>query len=364
MADQPAQERTEPASPRRLEKAHTEGQVPRSQELLVAVVLLAAAVAVAFLAAGTGRHMLGMMREASGWLAAGPLTENGAAMMLTEVTQGSLLAMAPLFGAVMLSTLFVGVIQARGVLALKPITPDFSRIDPVKGLGRLLGPEGWFTLLKAIVKLVLLGAITWGALTAMWPTISGLVGAEAGTVLEVTRTATLRIVSLAGITFLALSLADYGFVSWRHHGKLKMTRQELTMEHRESEGDPLLKGRMRSLAQQLTRQRMLQKVKEADAIIVNPTNIAVAIKYDGRMSGAPMVLAMGQRKLAERIRAIAAEAGVPIVRNIPVARALIATAKVGRPIPPALYAAIAEILAFVYRQRGHLPAGLGNGGRQ
>src|SRR5690606_9934096 len=140
--------------------------------------------------------------------------------------------------------------------------------------------------------------------------------------------------------------------------QMMMTRQEVVQEHRESEGDPLLKSRMRSLAQALTRRRMLQRVREADVVIVNPTHVAVAIKYDVAEASAPIVLAMGQRKLAERIRALAAESRIPVVRNVPVARALLASATVGRPIPPALYAAVAEILAFVYRQRGRLPVGL------
>ncbi|MCA9764458.1 MAG: EscU/YscU/HrcU family type III secretion system export apparatus switch protein, partial [Gemmatimonadetes bacterium] len=205
--------------------------------------------------------------------------------------------------------------------------------------------------------------ITWGALRAMWPTIAGLVGADAGPVLEVTRTTSLRIALLAGLTFLALAIVDYSFVAWRHQQQMMMTRQEVVQEHRESEGDPLLKSRMRSLAQALTRRRMLQRVREADVVIVNPTHVAVAIKYDVAEASAPIVLAMGQRKLAERIRALAAESRIPVVRNVPVARALLASATVGRPIPPALYAAVAEILAFVYRQRGRLPVGLGGEAR-
>jgi flagellar biosynthetic protein FlhB len=197
----------------------------------------------------------------------------------------------------------------------------------------------------------------------MWPTIAGLVGADAGPVLEVTRATSLRIAFLAGLTFLAIAIIDYSFVAWRHQQQMMMTRQEIIQEHRESEGDPLLKSRMRSLAQQLTRRRMLQRVKEADVVIVNPTHVAVAIKYDAAEASAPIVLAMGQRKLAERIRALASESRIPVVRNVPVARALLASATIGRPIPPALYAAVAEILAFVYRQRGRLPEGLGREAR-
>lgn len=359
MADESAQEKTEQPTSRRLTQAHDEGQVPRSQELLIAVVLLAGAAGLAVFSGSLGRQSVNLLGALRTWLPAAPMAEADATMMLRSVIQQGLLAILPVLLLLTAPILLVGGLQARGVLSLKPITPDLSRINPLKGLKRLFGFDGWFTLLKAIAKLLVLGLITWGALRAVWPTVTGLVGADAGPVLEVTRSTSLRIALLAGLTFLALSVVDYGFVAWRHSQQLMMTRQEIIQEHRESEGDPLLKSRMRSLGAQLTRRRMLQRVTEADVVIVNPTHVAVALKYDAHEASAPIVLAMGQRKLAERIRALATAANVPIVRNVPVARALLASARVGMPIPPALYAAVAEILAFVYRQRGRLPQGVG-----
>ncbi len=363
MAEQPAQERTEQPTPRRLDKAQQEGQVPRSQELLAATVLLSGAATIAWLGGGLGRHAVGLMHDLGWTLAADPMAEGDAVAMLRSVMKGALLALLPVMLMVLAPVLLVGGMQARGVMSAKPVTPDLSRLDPIKGIKRLFGAEGWFTLFKAVVKVVVLGLITWVAIESAWPTIATLLGGETAAALAVTRSVSIRIVVLTALAFLALSVVDYLFASWRHQKQLRMTRQEIIQEHRESEGDPLLKSRMRSLAQQLTRRRMLQSVAEADVVIVNPTNIAVAIKYDGGDSSAPMVLAMGQRKLAERIRAIAISKGIPLVRNVPVARTLLATAKVGRPIPPALYGAIAEILAFVYRQRGRLPAVLAGGRR-
>lgn len=363
MAEQPAQERTERPTPRRLAKAREEGQVPRSQELLAATVLLTGAVAVAATGPLLGRDAGETLHHASRLLALGPMGPAEAAIVLRETLGRALLAILPILGAVVASTLLVGGLQARGVLSWQPVAPQFSRVNPLKGLGRLLGFEGIFTLAKAIVKLLVLGAITYAALLAAWPTIAALTGAEASGVIAVTRATVLQIAAWAGLAFLAVSLADYGFASWRHAEQLKMTRQEIVQEFRETEGDPLLKSRIRSLAQQLGRRRMLQAVREADVVVVNPTHLAVALRYDVARSAAPVVVAMGRRKLAERIRAIATEARVPIVRNVGVARALMATAKVGQPIPPALYAAIAEILAYVYRQRGGMPAILRPGAR-
>jgi flagellar biosynthetic protein FlhB len=235
------------------------------------------------------------------------------------------------------------------------MTPDFSRISPLAGVKRLFSTQSLFTLFKAILKLSALGMLTWYALRAAWPDLAGLGGEEAAVSLTVIRSLVLRLVAMVGLGFLAIAALDYGYQIWKHEKDLKMTRQEIVQEHKESEGDPLLKSRMRTLANALMRRRMLHKVKEADVVIVNPVHIAVALKYDMGQDGAPMVLAMGRRKLAEKIKALAAKAGVPVQENRPLARALIATATVGKPIPPALYAAVAEVLAWVYRRRGGIP---------
>lgn len=361
MADQPAQERTEQPTARRLDKAREEGQVPRSQELLAVTVLLSGTAVLAVGGGALGADLGQSLASSRHWLAAGPMTTLDAGSLLQGVVLTSLGTLAPILAAILLPVLLVGGLQARGVLSLKPVTPQWSRVNPGKGLKRLLGPEGIFTLLKAILKLLVLGFITWGVMEAAWPAIASLSGADAMSVLRVTRSTAVRVTLLAGLAFLGVALIDFLFMNWRHHRQLRMTRQELIQEHRETEGDPLIKSRIRSLALQLSRRRMIQRVQDADVVIVNPTHIAVAIRYEAGEAGAPIVLAMGRRKLAERIRAQAVAARVPIVENVTVARALIATAKVGMPIPAALYAAIAEILAFVYRQHGRLPAALAGG---
>jgi len=180
-------------------------------------------------------------------------------------------------------------------------------------------------------------------------TALGEMGAAATTL--VLRSLLLRLVVTSGLAFLAVAGFDYLFQRWRHEQKLKMTRQEVVREHREQEGDPIVKARILSLQRQKARQRMMQRVPTADVVVVNPTHIAVALRYDVSVAPAPLVVAMGERKVAERIKQIAIAHGVPVLQNKPVARALLATAKIGKPIPPALYAAIAEILAFVYRTR-------------
>jgi flagellar biosynthetic protein FlhB len=168
----------------------------------------------------------------------------------------------------------------------------------------------------------------------------------------VARALAIRMAVLVGLVFLAIAALDYGFQLWQYEKSLRMTRQEVIQEHRETEGDPAVKGRIRQLQRAMARKRMLSKVATADVVVTNPTHIAVALKYDPLVSAAPVVLAMGERLLAQRIREIAMRAGVPVVENKPLARALLANAKIGQAIPPALYVAVAEVIAFVFRKKG------------
>jgi flagellar biosynthetic protein FlhB len=358
VAEASAQERTERPTTRRITQAHDEGQVPRSTELSAAVVVLGGATALLLVGGPSlGRATTGLLHDSATMLVAAPFTQGDVVVLLRNVGRSMLTALAPFLLAVVIPAILVNGVQARGVLSLTPIAPDFSRINPASGLQRLLSTQSLFTLLKAMAKVTIIGMVGWTALSGAWPRIVSLSGADATTILVVVRDVTARLVFVCGLAFLALALVDYGYATWQHQKRLRMTRQEVIQEFRELEGDPIRKSRMRSLAQGLVRRRMLHRVKEADVVIINPTSIAVAIRYDGT-SPAPIVLAMGRRKLAERIRELAAAAGVPVVQNIPVARALIATATIGKPIPPALYVAVAEVLAFVYRRRGHLPRAL------
>jgi len=156
----------------------------------------------------------------------------------------------------------------------------------------------------------------------------------------------------AGGAYLCLAAGDYIWQWWQFEQSIRMTKEEVKQEHKQNDGDPQIKQRRRAMARSYARRQMMKDVPKADVVIVNPTHIAIAIKYDPTVAPAPYVLAIGQRKIAERIKAIAAEAGVPIVQNKPLARALLKTAKVGTLIPYELYMAVAEVLAFVLRTRG------------
>jgi flagellar biosynthetic protein FlhB len=242
---------------------------------------------------------------------------------------------------------------ARRDVAGRPIKPNFAKLNPAAGLKRLFSLDSVVNAIKSILKLGVLGLVTWiGAARGTGPSWCRSPRPDPRRSWRSLRSLSLRLVFLTGLSFLVIALADYVYQLFMKLEKsLKMTKQEVILEHKESEGDPQIKGPDPPDAAQRARQRMLQAVPRADVVITNPTHVAVALQYDPSVSAAPIVLAMGERKLAERIKAIAREAGVPLVENKPIARALLATCVVGKPIPPGLYGAVAEILAFVYRLR-------------
>jgi flagellar biosynthesis protein FlhB len=357
------QDRTESPTPRRRGEARNEGRVARSQDMSTAAVLLGGTV---LLASVGGREIAGfaarLLRESGRTRSSGPLTSPGAVQMLRDTTQGLVMALLPyalgLTGIVVCANLA----QTRGVASLKPITPSFTNVNLLGGLRRIVNLDSLVTLLKSVAKIALLGFITWQVVRSNWPELSSLAGAGPLEIGLVARMLALKLALTVGLAFLVVAAADYAYQRFQFEKRLRMTRQEVILEHRDSEGDPLIKGHIRALARARARKRMLQDVPTADVVVVNPTHVAVALKYDVSVAPAPIVVAMGERKLAERIKALALESRVPVVENRAVARALLATATVGQMVPSALYAVVAEILAFVYRQRaarGGMLSGLG-----
>ena len=234
-------------------------------------------------------------------------------------------------------------------MSFAPITPKFSHLDPMAGLKRLGSKDALVTLLKSMIKLIVLGFVTWRVLEGNWPELMSLAQTGPAAVAAVMHELVFRLIAVTGLAFLVIAFADYAWQVVKHRNSLKMTKDQVKHEAKDSDGDPHVKARIRTLHLQRSRQRMLQAVPTADVVITNPTHVAVALKYDPSESPAPIVVAMGERKLAERIKQLAKDSGVTMIENKPVARALLATCVVGQPIAPMLYAAVAEILAFVYR---------------
>lgn len=349
--DSSMQDRTEAATPKKRQDAHDEGQVPRSVELNTAVLLLGAASILTMLGPGAGRTIREIFGHGLFVAGAVPLDANSSVGLLRDVGWRALAAIAPLLVGMAVIALAITGAQARGVLSTKPLGPNWKRLDPITNAKRMLGLQPWVELARSLLKLLVIGLAVYYSLSRAWPEIVALAQQSPIALLEISRRYGLRLLVTAGGTYLVLAALDYGYQLWQHEKQLKMTKQEVKEEAKEQDGDPMVKARMRAFGRQLARRQMFQAIPSADVVITNPTHIAVALRYDPEMSDAPIVVAMGQRKVAERIKAIAKENGVPCVENKPLARALLASARVGMSIPVELYMAVAEVLAFVFQQR-------------
>ncbi|MBI2406711.1 MAG: EscU/YscU/HrcU family type III secretion system export apparatus switch protein [Gemmatimonadetes bacterium] len=351
MAEDSDLERTEEPTQRRRDEARQEGRVPRSQELITAMLFLGGAVMLQRLGT-TGAPALassfrGALRTYDG------AAEGGGALLtlLTQTARNAVGVAAVLAASVALGALVVSAVQARGVLTWKPVTPQWNRLDPMANFKRVVGIGTLAELLRSLFKLAIVAGVTWRVVGARWPELAALAGRAPIALLDSVHQTGVALLRSTGIAYLAFAALDYGWQLWRHRQSMLMTKAEVREEMKRQEGDPMLKARIRAIGRSRLRRRMMQDVPKADVVIVNPTHVAVALRYDPLVAPAPVIVAMGERLIAQRIRDIAESHHITIVQNKPLARALLASARVGSVIPAELYAAVAEVLAFVFRSR-------------
>ena len=351
MADSQDQERTLPASPRRLERSREEGRAARSRELATCLVLLAGGLAFAATGPQLAQDFGRLLTRSLRFERHAAFSEHAPLERLGAISVDALLLLAPLFGALALAAL-AGTLAVGGwVFAAKAVGPDFSRMNPARGFANLFSINSLAELCKALAKAAL---VTVAALLVFDFARAELAGASHAAV-EGAAVAVSATIS-AGFLALAASLAliaaiDVPFVLWRHARDLRMTHQETRDEARESEGDPQLRMRVRSLQREMARKRMMAEVPKADVVVTNPAHYAVALAYRDGMR-APRVVAKGVELIALNIRRIAAENGVAVLESPPLARALYRHAALGAPIPHGLYDAVAQVLAWVVQLRG------------
>lgn len=344
-------EKTEPASSRRLEQAREQGQVARSTELNSFSSLVVSGGLLLF----AGATLIDGMRTlfASGLqLDRASAFDVGVALSrLYESMLGAIWVLAPLFVASVLVALVSPLLVSGWLFSPEALQPKLSRLSPVANLGRTFSWHGLVELIKAILKMVLLGAIV---VVMLWKQRDAM----AMLALAPIETALAHVGSMMTDAFVAVMLAmllivaiDVPFQIWNHVQQLRMTKDEVRQESKETEGNPEVKGRIRAMQREMARRRMMSAVPKADVVITNPTHYAVALQYlEGRMR-APQVVAKGTRETAGRILEIARENNVPVLSAPPLARALYRHAEVGDGVPAALYAAVAEVLAWVYQLR-------------
>ncbi|MEQ8329969.1 MAG: EscU/YscU/HrcU family type III secretion system export apparatus switch protein [Longimicrobiales bacterium] len=357
MAEETPGDKTEAPTPKRRRDAAEKGQVPRSQEVTTAFLLLAGAAALSFASGPLAYSVVDLFEVSARGITVLPVGVEGLTGYLRELGGRTLASLAPILLILSGVALAVSAAQGRGVLTLKPLEPKWDKLDPFKKAKQIWGTRAVAELAKSFAKLGIVGTAVWVSLDSAMADLPALGQSDPFALLVVVRIYAVRMLLSAGIAYLALALADYAFQIHQHEKQLKMSREDIKKESKEAEGDQVVKVRRRTMARQFARRRMLLAVSEADVVVTNPTHIAVALKYDPAKAEAPIVLAMGERKMAQRIKEIAREKGVPTVENKPLARALFATATVGASIPVDLFVAVAEVLAFVYKNRGRKPAG-------
>jgi flagellar biosynthesis protein FlhB len=256
-------------------------------------------------------------------------------------------ALAAPLGAAAGLALAVGLLQTRGLVALGAIKPDLSRLSPGAGLKRAFGGQAALAVGKGLSKVVLVAVLAWLTVRPVLGGLTGLAGAAPGRFLGALGTLAARLAGRVALVALGLGMADYLFALRRHRRGLRMTREEVKRESKESEGDPSHRAERQRLHRELGEQRMVAEVRKADFVVVNPDHIAVALRYDREGNAAPVVIARGERLVAERIKEVARQAGVPIFRDVTLARSLRDLPE-GEEIPAALYEAVAEVLRMVY----------------
>ncbi len=348
MPEERFQERTEPATPKRRREAREEGKVARSQEVNSAFILLAG---LGILALGH-RFFLGRLAEiVRALLASSAHIEISPDLLLPYLGQGLpyvLLTLAPLAGGIMLVGLGVNFAQVGFVLSWKPLAPRLSMLNPVNGFSRIFSKHGAVELAKSLAKVAIVALVAWMTLKAELPTLASQMGTAPMPAFAYAASVALKLGLRVALAMLFLALLDYGFQRWDYEKSIMMSRRELEEEMRQTEGDPRVRARIRAVQREVTRRRMMEKVKTADVVVTNPTRIAVALKYDRKSMRAPKVVAKGARLIAQRIREIAQKHDVPIVEDPPLAR-LLYKVEIDREIPVALFQAVAELLAYVYR---------------
>ncbi len=351
----PGGEKTEEATPKKLEDARKEGQVARSQELTtaVALIMLFAIIKlfVSFITDGFAdsfKLMYGSIETYSKEV----FNSGYATAYMNEALTQILIICLPMFTAAVAAAIVVNAIQVKWKPTAKPLKPKASKISPLKGFKKIFSKDKIFDLIKSVVKIALVGYMTYSTLKDEAGTINVLYDIELFSAVMLIGDIVLNMGIKISLVFLIIGVADYIYQKMKFNKEMRMTKQEIKDEFKQTEGDPKIKGQIRQKMRDASRRRMMQKLPEADVVITNPTHLACAIKYDKDIGTAPVLIAKGADFLAQRIKEVARENFIPIVENKPLARMLYHNVEIDEEIPEELYKMTAEVLAYVYALEG------------
>jgi flagellar biosynthetic protein FlhB len=343
-------EKSEEPTPHRLREAREKGQVAKSREITVAFVLLLSYFLFNYLGEYMWQNLTEMARVIFQLIPdATNFNLSFAGYVLLLGLRAFAMVVLPIFAIVFISTFLAEAMQTGFLFSFDPLTPKIEKLNPIEGFKKMFSLQGLVELVKSLIKIIIVFYIAWYAAKEELPYVVILIEAQPWDAIVLGGSIAYKIAIRVGLFYIAVALLDYLYRRWEYMRNLKMTRQEVKEEYKRLEGDPMVKQRMRDLQRQVAQQRMMSAVPQADVVVTNPTHIAVALKYKVAEMKAPLVLAKGERKIAEEIRRIAEEREVSIVENEPLARSIYRTTRLNQEVPPELYQAIAEVLAYVYK---------------
>ncbi len=346
--------KTEPATPKRRNKAREEGQVARSIELNNAVIFLAIILNFILLSKYVYSHLFDIFRWGFSDCLLFKINQSSLYNLMAYVMKNFLIIILPWLGIIMFFGLVVNIYQVGWKITWKPVMPKLSKINPLKGFGRFFSVQSLLNLVKSILKMVIVGTVLYFALKDEARNIIPLMDQSVGQIFIYISKVTYNIFLKVLMILIPLGILDYLYQKYDFEENLKMTKEEVKDERKLAEGDPQIKAKIRSKQFEIAKRRMLQEVPKADVIITNPTHLAIALQYDKLSMEAPKVIAKGAGLIAERIKKIAQENDIPIVENKPLARALFKIVELGDFIPENFYKAVAEVLAYVYKLKNKI----------
>ncbi len=348
MPEQEMESRTEPPTQHRLRELREEGRVAKFPDLTSAVMLVMSVLFLRFYGGVMVRALAERVVVVLSGLSTPPASNEDAIALLRQSIEWLLLLLAPMMAFVVGLALVTNIAQFGLVFSGKPVTPDLNKMNPMNGVQRLYSLRAFVSLVTNVIKITIVSVVSFLSVRAEVYKVGVLVDLDAGPIFVFAAGAAFRLSMSLALALLLLGLVDALYQRYQYMRDHRMTKVEVREEMRRLEGDPMIRARRRALQRRLAMQRMLHDVPEADVVVTNPTELAVALRYDAEGMGAPVVVAKGARLMAAKIRDAAIEAGVSIIEKKPLARALFRAVEVGDEIPAELFQAVAEVLAYVY----------------
>lgn len=353
MSEESFQEKTEQPTPKKITDARKKGTVAQSREVPSAIILLTSLGFFFF----SGSWMFSSMSEFMGGI-----LRNIGSFRVHDITTASTLSIIilknvlsiilPFMLAVVVAGITANIVQIGFLFSPEAFSPKLSKFNPISGIKKLFSLKAFVELVKSLIKITFVAGIAYLTIKSELKTIPTLMQMDIKDIISFIGIISFKICLYVAMALIIMAILDYAYQKYEHTKSLKMTKQEVKDENKQTEGDPKVKARIRSIQIEMSKRRMMEAVPEADVVITNPTHLAIALKFDSEKMVAPKIVAKGAGKIAERIREIAVENNVPIVENKPLARTLFKIAEIGDFIPAELYQAVAEVLAYVYRLKG------------